>query len=132
MGYDYSIWIPAYLDGYRWFTNNGFLSPPWFSPSFCGGQVFFPDPQSAFYSLPQFLTFLHLDPLQAAFASTLTFASAGFWWMYFLAKNRFLLSTYATVCAGVLFMFNCFFAAREIIGHASFPAAMLSPCIAAT
>jgi hypothetical protein len=130
MGNDYAIWVPAYLDGFRWFTNNGFLSPPWFSPSFCGGQVFFADPQSAFYSLPQFLTFVHVDPVRAAYVSTLVFASAGFWGMYFLVKNRFSSSTYAAVCAAVLFMFNGFFAARMMIGHLSFQGVMLIPWIA--
>ncbi len=58
MGHDYSYELPMLMDGYLWFRNNGILTPPWFTPSFCGGQVSFGDPQASFYSVPQFLTFL--------------------------------------------------------------------------
>ena len=65
MGSDYSGALGAFTDGYLWFRTNGFLTPPWFTPSFCGGQAFFADPQSGFYSVPQFLGFV-MDPLAAA------------------------------------------------------------------
>src|SRR4051794_22252779 len=55
MGHDYAGTLPGFMDGYLWFHNNGFLTPPWFTPSFCAGQAFFAEPQSGFYSVPQFL-----------------------------------------------------------------------------
>src|SRR5512135_3628524 len=93
MGHDYALTMPAFEDGYLWFRNNGFLSPPWFTPSFCAGQPYFADPQSVFYSVPQFLAFV-MDPLSAIHASVLLFAGLGFWGTYVLGRRTFALSVW--------------------------------------
>lgn len=129
MGHDYTLTLEGLLDGYLWFRNNGFLTPPWFTPSFCGGQPFFADPQSIFYSLPQFLTFI-TDPLQAVYWVFLVFAGMGFWGMYVYARNCLGQGRIgATVAAGI-FMFNGFYAHRMIVGHYGYQSFMLVPLIA--
>ena len=129
MGHDYVLTLGGLLDGFLWFRNNGFVTPPWFTPSFCGGQPFFADPQSIFYSLPQFLTFI-TDPIQAVYAALLIFAGIGFWGMYLFARSNLGLDRVtATVTAGI-FMFNGFYAHRMIVGHYGYQPFMLIPLIA--
>lgn len=129
MGSDYSLTLAGLLDGYLWFRNNGILEVPWFSPSFCAGQPFFADPQSIFYSLPQFLAFI-TDPLTAAYSAILAFAALGFWGMYLLSRNVFGLSALAALAAATAFMFNGFYAHRMIVGHYGYQPFMLIPWLA--
>lgn len=129
MGHDHIGVLGTFLDGYLWYKNNGFMTPPWYTPSFCGGQTFFADPQSAFYSIPQFLTFI-VDPLQAVYWAFLLFAGLGFWGMYLYARLCLWLNRHAALIAATVFMFNGFYAHRMIIGHYGFQAFMLVPLIA--
>lgn len=129
MGHDYVLTLGGFLDGYLWYRNNGFISPPWFTPSFCGGQALFADPQSAFYSIPQFLSFL-VDPLQAVYWSLLFFAGLGLWGMYLYSKNCLELDSVAALVAATAFMFNGFYSHRMIIGHYGYQSFMLIPIIA--
>jgi hypothetical protein len=129
MGHDYVLTLGGFLDGYLWYNNNGFFTPPWFTPSFCGGQALFADPQSAFYSLPQFLTFI-VDPLQAVYWAFLVFAALGFWGMYLYSKSCLKLGQIAALVAACIFMFNGFYAHRMIIGHYGYQSFMLVPLIA--
>lgn len=129
MGHDYVLTLGGLLDGYLWFRNNGFLTPPWFTPSFCGGQPFFADPQSIFYSLPQFLTFI-TDPLQAVYWAFLVFAGIGFWGMYLFTRSCLDQGRLGAMIAGSIFMFNGFYAHRMIIGHYGYQSFMLVPLIA--
>lgn len=129
MGHDYMLTLGGFLDGFLWFNNNGFITPPWFTPSFFGGQALFADPQSAFYSIPQFLTFL-VDPLQAVYWAFLLFASLGFWGMYLYSRHCLSLGRHAALIAATVFMFNGFYANRMIIGHYGYQGFMLAPLIA--
>ncbi|NJD25030.1 MAG: hypothetical protein FIB06_06455 [Betaproteobacteria bacterium] len=129
MGHDYMLTLAGLLDGFLWYRNNGFITPPWFSPTFCGGQALFADPQSAFYSVPQFLTFL-VDPLRAAYWSFLLFAGLGFWGMYLFARHCLVLGRLPAVVAATVFMFNGFYAHRMIIGHYGYQSFMLMPMVA--
>jgi hypothetical protein len=52
LGHDYEYFLPNFMFGKIWFANN-LLSIPWFTPSFCCGIPFYPDPQTMFYSLQQ-------------------------------------------------------------------------------
>ena len=76
MGHDYSGTLPGIMDGVLWFRNNGILSPPWFTPSFCGGQAAFADPHSGFYSVEQFLAFF--NPVERRTKFVLGFNSPDF------------------------------------------------------
>lgn len=128
MGHDYALALATLTDGFLWFRNNG-IAAPWFTPSFCGGQAFFADPQSIFYSVPQFLAFF-LDPVQAAYLAFLIFAALGYFGMYRYASSCLNLSRLSSVVAGGIFMFNGFYASRMIIGHYGFQAFMLVPAVA--
>lgn len=129
MGHDYILTLGGFLDGFLWFRNNGFISPPWFTPSFCGGQAFFADPQSAFFSIPQFITFA-ASPIDAIYIAFLLFAAFGFWGMYYFARASLQLNRLPSFLAAVVFMFNGFYAHRMLIGHYGYQAFMLIPIIA--
>jgi hypothetical protein len=126
MGHDYAGTLPGFTDGYLWFRQNGLWTPPWFTPSFCGGQVFFADPQSGYYSIPELLVFV-MNVRSALYVAVLLFAALGFWGMYLLARQIFALSPAASVAAATLFMFNGFYAHRMIVGHYGFQPFMLVP-----
>lgn len=128
MGHDYTLTLAGLLDGYLWYRNNGFITPPWFTPSFCGGQAFFSDPQSIFYSVPQFLSFI-VAPLQAVYWAFLIFAGLGFWGMYLFARANLKIGQQAAIIAAAIFMFNGFYAQRMIIGHYGFQSFTLVPFI---
>ncbi len=129
MGHDYAGTLPGFTDGFLWFHNNGLLAPPWFTPSFCGGQASFADPQAGFYSIAQFLTFI-VNPVSAVYAAMLLFAALGFWGMYVLARHTFALSPIAALGAATFFMFNGFYAHRMIVGHYGYQPFMLVPWLA--
>lgn len=129
MGHDYILTLGGFLDGYLWFRNNGIFSAPWFTPSFCGGQALFADPQSAYYSVPQWLTFL-VDPVQAVYLAFLLFAAFGFWGAYIFARRCLNLSLPATLAVATIFLFNGFYAHRMIIGHYGYQSFMLAPLVA--
>jgi hypothetical protein len=129
IGHDFAFFLPAYLDGYVWLAKNGPLAVPWFTPSFCAGLPFFPDPQSGYYSLPQWLTFI-VDPLKASYLTLLAFASIGYFGMYRLCRGAFLLPMSASLFAAALYFLNGFLPHRLIIGEAPFHAVTLVPWVA--
>jgi putative flippase GtrA len=129
LGEDYSALLPALLDGYFWFKTNSLFDVPWFTPSFCGGQPYFADVQSVYYSIPQLLT-VFFNPLTSAYLSIILFAGIGFWGMYFLLRQIFNIGEKSAFLAASLFMFNGFYAHRMLIGHFGFQGFMLVPFIA--
>jgi hypothetical protein len=116
VGHDFQYMNPALLDGAFWFWKNGLFSIPWFTPSFCGGQPFFADPQSAYFSPLQWLAFV-FPPTQAAHVGMLLSCSVGYWAFYFLTRRVFLMSTSAAIVAGALAMFNGFTPHRFLVGE---------------
>lgn len=128
MGHDYALTLNGLLDGYIWYRQNGLLSPPWFSPSFCAGQAFFADPQSIFYSTPQFIAFF-TSPVDAAYISAIIFAAIGLIGMYLLCK-KLQLQTQTSLVASTLFLFNGFYSSRMIVGHYGYQPFMLIPLMA--
>lgn len=127
IGHDYSFMFPAWLDGLIWFKKNG-LDIPWFSPSFCAGQPFFPDPQSTFYSVPQLIN-LVASPLNTAFITLLISASLLYWGGYLLMRKVFLSGPAIGVFIGGILMFNGFIPHRIVIGHVTFHGFALVPWI---
>jgi hypothetical protein len=130
VGSDYAFFFPEMLSGYFWFLKNGVLAIPWFSPAECGGSPFFPDPQSGFYTVPQFLVFA-MPPLQAIQVTFLSFAVLGAIGSYWLMRDAFRASIPAATLTAALFMFNGFYVARMLAGHLTFHAYMLLPALAA-
>ena len=129
LGHDFAFFLPAYLDGYLWFAKNGLFAVPWFTPSFCAGLPFFADPQSGYYSIPQWLTFV-VDPLIASYATLLLFASLGYFGMYRLCRDAFALSEAPSLLAAGLYFLNGALPHRLVVGHMSFHALTLVPWIA--
>lgn len=128
IGHDFSLVLPALLDGYHWYQNNGWTYP-WFTPAFCGGQPVYADPQGFYHSPLQFLAFA-MDPLSASFANLLLFAGAGFAGMAVYARRQLGLGPWAAGLAGGLWMFNSFVAHHYLVGHVLFAPFMLAPAVA--
>ncbi len=129
LGPDYGFWLPNLLAGEFWHLGNPALALPWFTPSECAGVPLQADPQGAYLSLPQFLTFL-LPPLQALQLTFLAYGAAGFLGCYALARRRFGCTRPASLLAGVIFALNGFYTARLLVGHLSFAPFMLLPAMA--
>jgi hypothetical protein len=129
IGSDYGGSLAGLVDGFIWFEKNGPWAVPWFSPGFCGGVPFFADPQSGYYSVPQWLTFL-VDPLSASYLTLLIFASVGYFGTYLLARRSFELDPWWAILAASLFFFNGFLAHRMIVGHLGYHGLTLAPWLA--
>ena len=129
IGHDYSYFLPRLLAGYYWFSENGLFNTPYFTPAFCGGDLFYANPQNLYYSLPQLLTFF-INPLSAVSATFVTFALIGYFGFYYLLRDTFNCHKWAALLGAALFLFNSFYAYRIIIGHLSFHGFMLIPLIA--
>ena len=128
LGHDYALWFPRMLTGVYYFENNSFSVVPWFTPSFCGGNVFFADPQNLFFSIPQLLNF-YFEPVFSVILTFMLFAVFGLVGSYLLAHHTFHLRFSSSIFAAALFLFNGFYAYRIIIGHLSYHSFMLIPLI---
>ncbi|XOV89690.1 MAG: hypothetical protein ACFHX7_07345 [Pseudomonadota bacterium] len=123
---DYGYFLPHLLNGYYWFLGNG-LTVPWFTPAQCAGIPQFANPQSLYYSVPQFLTLL-FDPLAAVQMTFFLFAIIGFCGAWLLAGQ--LGMTHLVRCfAGFAFMLNGLYLSRMLTGHLSFHTFMLLPVL---
>jgi hypothetical protein len=129
IGHDYGLALGALIDGFIWFEKNGPWAVPWFTPGFCGGQPFFADPQSGYYSVPQWLTFV-TDPLTASYLTLLIFVSVGYFGIYLLARRSFELPVAWAIFAAALYFFNGFLPHRMIVGHLGYHGLMLAPWLA--
>lgn len=129
LGHDYRYNLPLLLDGYYWFLNNGVLSVPWFTPSFCGGMPLLANPATFYVSVMQFFTFL-VDPLTSIRLSLLLFAALGFWGFYLLLSRIFKTGRWTALLGGTIFLFNGLYAYRFVVGHMEFHSFMLTPLVA--
>jgi len=80
LGVDYTYFLPILLNGYYWFQSNGLFEVPWFTPAFCGGVPYLPNPQTMYYSFPQLLTFF-TDPASSVYITFIVFALLGKNWL---------------------------------------------------
>jgi len=118
IGPDYEYFLPNFLYGKIWFKNN-FLSIPWFSPSFCCGTPFYPDPQNMFYSVQQ-IFFILFEPIFATKLMFSYFSLIGYLGTFLLLRKRFNFSFESSFLGSVIFLFNGFFVYRSIIGHVAY------------
>lgn len=118
LGHDFEYFLPNFVFGKIWFQNN-FLNIPWFSPSFCCGTPFYPDPQNAFYSIQQ-IFYILFNPILATKLLFTYFSFLGFCGMYFLLRKNFNISFLISVLGAMLFVFNGFFVFRSIVGHIAY------------
>ncbi len=129
IGGDYSYFLPQLLSGYFWYQQNDVFSIPWFTPAFCGGLPFFPNPQSTYFSLPQLL-FNQLGPINSVYSVFLLFAVVGQLGSYCLLKHIFRFDTASAFTGSLLFLFNGFYTSRMITGHLTYHVFMLVPLLA--
>jgi hypothetical protein len=128
-GHDYSLHLPNLLAGQFWFANNGPFAVPWFNPGQCAGVPFFGDLNVAYYSLPQWASFL-TGPVAAVRLTLVAFSALGAWGFYLLVRGPFAASAAAAAVAAVLFLFSGFFSYRMAVGHMTFHPFTLVPWLA--
>ncbi len=123
VGHDFAGSALSLLEGKFWIDSNGFwtgiLNPPWFTPAWCSGSVFYADPQSLFYS-PIQLFALWMNPFEATHLSTLLFAAVGFWGCYALARKTFLWEQSGAIIFAVLGIVNAFLPMRSAVGESGY------------
>jgi hypothetical protein len=129
LGHDYAYFFPGLLNGFYWFRNNGLFDIPWFTPAFCGGVPFFPNPQNIYYSVPQLLS-IYSNPLYGVYLSFLGFAALGFFCTFQLLRKVFLVSNSAAFFGATVYLFNGFFTSRMLIGHITYQVFALLPLLA--
>src|SRR6185312_14009392 len=129
IGEDYSYFLPRLLATAGWFKTNGWFSIPWFTPAFCGGMPYWPNPQAIPYSLPQLLT-AWTDPVRAIQVSFAFFALLGAVGTWVLLRRSFHASRIASLLGAVLFLYNGFYSTRMEVGHLTFQPFMLTPWLA--
>ena len=115
LGHDYEYFLPNFMFGKIWFKNN-FLSVPWFTPSFCCGIPFYPDPQTMFYSLQQFF-YIFFEPILATKFLFIYLSFIAYVGMFLLLKKNFNFSFYLSLLGATIFFFNGYFLYRTIVGH---------------
>ena len=115
LGHDYEYFLPNFIFGQIWFKNN-FLSIPWFTPSFCCGIPFYPDPQTMFYSLQQFFYIL-FEPILATKFLFIYLSFIAYVGMFLLLKKNFNFNYYLSLLGATIFFFNGYFIYRTIVGH---------------
>lgn len=129
LGSGYAVSLPMLLEGYYWLSLHGGAQAPLFTPAWCGGVPFLPDPHNLYTSLPQLLT-LAVSPLLAAHLSILLFAAIGTAGAYVLARWTFRVPVVMAVLAAALFGLNGFYWHRMLAGELGFQPFMLVPWLA--
>ena len=116
------------IAGAYWYMQNGLLSVPWFTPALNGGNLLYADPESIYFSFPQFVAFF-ADPLTSITITYATFSTLGMWGMYLLLRKIFDCGFGSSLLGAALFLFNGFFTYRMVVGHLPYHAFMLLPWI---
>jgi hypothetical protein len=129
IGHDYSFFLPMLVNGAQWIAENGLSAVPWFTPGFCGGLPYLPNPEVPFYSLTQALV-LALDPITAIRLTAVAFAALGFAGAYLLGRRAFALGVGASLLVATVFLFNETFFHRMFVGHFAWHTLMLGPLVA--
>ena len=128
LGEDFSLFLPRLLDGYIWAKNNSAFTVPWFTPSFCGGEPAYPDPQNIYFTIPQAFT-AYFNPLQSIYFAIVAMSAAGFTGTYFALRSVYQSSASSAMLGATLFLFNGFFIYRMAMGAIVFHSIMLFPWI---
>jgi len=107
---------------------NGFLCVPWFTPALNGGNLLYPDPESIYFSFPQFISFF-VDPLTGITITFIVFSFIGLLGFYLFLRKIFHCDFWSSFLGAGLFLFNGFYTYRMIVGHLPYHAYMLTPWI---
>lgn len=125
LGHDfYHYFARAYL-GALHFWQNG-LAVPHYTASLCGGLPVFADPQSMYYSLPQWLTFV-MDPLLAVLSTHLIFYCLGYWGFYRLLRDVLGAARELAHFGALVFILNGFSFEHLLVGHLTHHSYLLFP-----
>jgi len=125
IGHDYNHQFARFLIGAAHFSQN-LLDVPHYTASLCAGIPFFADPQSAYYSLPQFFTFF-LDPLLASTLTVLIFYVLGYWGTLKLLRDNFQYSETTVHLSALVFILNGFAFSHLLVGHVTHHTFLLFP-----
>jgi hypothetical protein len=125
MGHDYVGAAYHLVLGSDYFWKNGF-SIPYYIASQCGGIPYFANPQSIYYSLPQFLAFF-IDPMVASKISIVLYYLIGYISMAYLLSKLFKCGTLISHFCALLFLLNGFSFAHLFAGHLTFNTYNLAP-----
>jgi len=128
VGHDYAYWFPRMIAGAYWYMQNGLFSVPWFTPALNGGNLLYADPESVYFSFPQFVAFF-VDPLTSITITFATFSLVGLLGFYLLSRKIFGCSFLPSLLGAALFLFNGLFTYRMIVGHLPYHGFMLLPWI---
>ncbi len=115
LGQDYYREFPRMVSGALYFWQNGWAVPH-YSATFCGGIPIFADPQSSYYSLPQFLAFW-IDPLVAVRLSLVVFYAMGYFFMFLWLHRSLHYEKAVSHFGALLFILNGFIFANLFVGH---------------
>ena len=130
LGHDMSYFVPWLVEGFGGLTAHGLLSPPPFTPAFCGGLPFYGNPQSIPYSLTGLL-WLVLEPLAALRASLVITHVVAFAGTFLAARRAVGLDRASSVLAAVLVSWTSTIIDRALAGHWGFLAYAAVPWVLA-
>jgi len=127
IGHDYAHAFSRLLIGAANFWQNPF-SIPFYSANLCGGIPLYPDPQSYYFSIPQFLTFF-INPLLASQITILLFYLVGYAGAVWLFARVLGTSRRNAHLGALLFITNGFAFANLFVGHLTHHPYFLLPWI---
>jgi hypothetical protein len=125
LGHDFVLYFVRLSIGAAHFWQNGF-DVPHFTPYISGGIPSFADPQSVYYSLPQFLTFF-FQPIFAVQATYGIFYVLGYYGFWKLLRVSFQLLPEASHLGALLFVLNGFAFNHLLVGHLTHHVYLLFP-----
>lgn len=125
MGHDFYHYFARIYLGSVHFWQNG-LAVPHYTPSLCGGLPVFADPQSMYYSVPQWLSFA-VDPLVAVLLTYALFYGLGYWGFYRLSRDVLHASEELSHLGALAFLLNGFSFEHLLVGHMTHHSYLLFP-----
>ncbi len=125
IGHDYYHQFVRFLIGAAHFSQNGF-SVPNYTAALCGGIGVFADPQSAYYSLPQVLTFF-MEPWLATKITLWIFYFLGYVGFYLLCRRWLNVPLWLGHIGALMFLTNGFSFSHLYVGHLTHHTYLLLP-----
>lgn len=123
--FDYQSVLSRLLFGKIWFLNNGF-SIPWFTPHICCGLPFYANPQSEFYSLPQFLIFF-FKPLNVFKIVFFIYSLIAFSGIFLLLRKIFKFDYIICLLGSTLLLFSHYYSFHYLAGHIAWGLTTFTP-----
>lgn len=125
MGHDFYHYFARLYVGAAHFWQNGW-SVPHYTAALCGGLPVFADPQSMYYSVPQWLTF-GMDPVGAILLTHVLFYALGYFGFYRLLRDGFSAGPALAHWGSLAFLLNGFSFEHLLVGHMTHHSYLLFP-----